>query len=292
MLTIHAPAKVNLVLEVLGKYDDYHRISSIFHAIDLCDVLSFQPGEGVSIRCNESSLEHDNLVVKAAKLLREAKGCDRGVHVELHKHIPWGAGLGGGSSDAAATLLALNKLWQLGLSNSELVDIASRLGSDIPFFIYGGTALVEGKGQKITALPSLPPSWFVLLVPPLPKIPQKTAQMYGKLNSSHFTQGESVNTALTYLHQGEFDVSLVFNVFEGLVFAALPELEEYKRRFDEAGAPRVCLTGSGPCLFTILPEEETARGLFLRLKEQGLECYLASSRATPPFPQGVDSGER
>ena len=116
--------------------------------------------------------------------------------------------------------------------------------------------------------------------------------MYGKLSSSHFTRGESVNTALTYLQQGEFDISLVFNVFEDLVFAALPELEEYKRRFDEAGAPRVCLTGSGPCLFTILPEEETARGLFLRLKEQGLECYMASSCTTPPFPHRTGIEER
>ena len=285
MLTIFTPAKVNLVLEVLGKYDDYHRISGIFQAINLYDSLSFQPGEEISFRCNESDLEQDNLVVKAAKLLREVKGCGQGVQIELHKQIPWGAGLGGGSSDAAATLLSLNKLWGLELSSSELVDIASRLGSDIPFFIYGGTALVEGKGQMVTALPSLPPTWFVLLLPSLPKIPQKTAQMYGKLNSSHFTQGEFVDTALVHLQQGKFDISLVFNVFEDLVFAALPELQEYRRRFEEAGAPRVCLTGAGPCLFTILPEEEKARELYLQLKRQGLECYLASSHT--PTPQGA-----
>ena len=278
MLTLYAPAKVNLVLEVMGKYDnnhDYHRICSISQTINLCDVLNFQTGEEISLKCHEPALEHDNLVVRAAKVLREIKGYDKGAQIELHKHIPWGVGLGGGSSDAAATLLALNELWELGLSNSELVNVASRLGSDVPFFIYGGTALVEGKGENITPLPSLPLTWFVLLVPPLPKIPQKTAQTYGKLNYSHFTKGQFVDTALSYLRQGKFDVSLAFNVFEGLVFATFPGLEEYKRGFEEAGAPRVCLTGSGTCLFTLLPEEEKAKELCLRLRKQGLECYLA-----------------
>ena len=278
MLTIYAPAKVNLVLEVLGKYDDYHRISSIIQTIDLYDVLELQPSEEIALKCREPDLEQDNLVVKAAKLLKEIKACSKGVQIELHKRIPWGAGLGGGSSDAAATLLALNQLWELGLSDSELVHIASSLGSDVPFFIYGGTALTEGRGEKITTLPSLPLTWFVLLVPPLPKIPKKTAQMYSKLNSSHFTKGQFVDAALTYLRQGKFDISVAFNVFESTAFAVFPGLEQYRKRFEEAGAPRVCLTGSGPCLFTILPEEEKARELCLRLGKQGLECYLASSR--------------
>jgi len=286
MLTIYAPAKINLVLEVLGKCDNYHRIYSIFQAINLCDILKFQAGEEISLKCAEPDLECDNLVVKAAELLREVKGCDKGAQIELHKYIPWGVGLGGGSSDAAATLLALNKLWGLELSDSELVHIASRLGSDVPFFIHGGTALVEGKGEKITPLLPLPLTWFVLVVPPLPKIPEKTAQMYRKLNSRHFTEGQFVNAALSCLRQGQIDISLTFNVFENLVFDVFPGLEEYRRRFKEAGAPMVCLTGSGPCLFTILPEEEKARELCLRLRKQGLECYLTSSYSPPPIVRG------
>ena len=285
MPIIYAPAKVNLVLEVLGEYDNYHLISSIFQAINLCDVLNIQSGEEISFKCNESDLEHGNLVVKAAEFLMEVKGCGKGAQIELHKYIPWGAGLGGGSSDAAATLLALNQLWELGLPNSELVHIASRLGSDVPFFIYGGTALVEGRGEKIIALPSLPLTWFVLLVPPLPKIPQKTAQMYSKLNSGHFTQGQFVDAASVYLRQGKFDISLAFNVFENTAFAVFPELDQYRKRFEEAGAPRVCLAGSGPCLFTIIPEEEKARELCLQLGKQGLESYLASSCTPPLTPQ-------
>jgi len=148
MLTVYAPAKVNLVLEVLGKDNDYHQISSIVQSIDLCDVLNFQLDEEVCFECDVPSLKRDNLVTQAATLLKESTKCSLGTRIELRKHIPWDVGLGGGSSDAAATLLALNELWGLGLPLSELVRLASKLGSDVPFFIHKGTALVEGKGEK------------------------------------------------------------------------------------------------------------------------------------------------
>ena len=148
MLTVYAPAKINLVLEVLGKDNDYHRISSIVQSIDLCDVLNVQLDEEIGFECDEPSLKRDNLVTRAATLLKESTKCSLGARIELRKHIPWGVGLGGGSSDAAATLLALNELWGLGLPLSELVHLASKLGSDVPFFIHKGTALVEGKGRK------------------------------------------------------------------------------------------------------------------------------------------------
>jgi 4-diphosphocytidyl-2-C-methyl-D-erythritol kinase len=174
MLTVYAPAKINIVLEVLGKHNDYHRISSIVQSIDLCDVLDFQPDEEVRFECDEPGLKRDNLVTRAATLLKASTKCGLGARIELRKHIPWGVGLGGGSSDAAAVLLALNELWGLELPLSELVYLASKLGSDVPFFIHKGTALVEGKGEKVTPLPSLPSTCFVLLVPPLPKISDKT----------------------------------------------------------------------------------------------------------------------
>jgi len=187
-------------------------------------------------------------------------------------------GLGGGSSDAAATLLALNELWGLGLPLSKLVRLASELGSDVPFFIYGGTALVEGKGEKITPLPSLPATYFVLLVPPLPKISDKTKQMYNRLNATHFTEGQFVQKALASLRQGKtLDHSLMFNVFEKVAFDFFPELDKYRRALEEAGAPGVHLAGSGPCLFTFFSGEGKARELFSRLKKQRVECYLASS---------------
>jgi 4-diphosphocytidyl-2-C-methyl-D-erythritol kinase len=186
MLTVYAPAKVNLVLEVLGKLDDYHRICSIVQSIDLCDVLNFQLDEELCFECDEPSLEQDNLVTRAAALLKASTKYSLGARIGLRKHIPWGVGLGGGSSDAAATLLALDELWGLRLSLSKLVRLASELGSDVPFFLHRGTALVEGKGEKVTRLPSLPSIYFVLLVPPLSKIPGKTKQMYDEIRCRLF----------------------------------------------------------------------------------------------------------
>jgi 4-diphosphocytidyl-2-C-methyl-D-erythritol kinase len=278
MLTVYAPAKINLVLEVLGKHNDYHRISSIIQSIDLCDVLNFQPDEEIGFECDEASLKRDNLVIQAATLLKESTKCSLGARIELRKHIPWGVGLGGGSSDAAATLLALNELWGLGLPLSELVNLASKLGSDVPFFIYRGTALVEGKGEKVTPLPSLPSTCFVLLVPPLPKISGKTKQMYNNLRVADFTGGQFVQRALSSLRQGKaIDPGLIFNVFEKVAFDFFPGLDKYRKALEEAGAPGVYLGGSGPCLFTFFSGKEKADELFSRLRKQGLECYLAFS---------------
>ena len=282
MLTVYAPAKINLVLEVLGKDNDYHRISSIVQSIDLCDVLNFQLDEEVCFECDVPSLKRDNLVPQAATLLKESTKCSLGTRIELRKHIPWGVGLGGGSSDAAATLLALNELWELRLSLPDLVQLASELGSDVPFFIHKGTALVEGKGEKVTPLPSLPSTCFVLLVPPLPKISGKTKQMYGKLNAAHYTEGRFIQQALSYLKQGRMiGHSCMFNVFEEIAFAVVPGLDKYRKTLEEAGAPGVYLAGSGPCLFTFFSEERQAKVISLNLRGQGLECYLTS-----PFPGG------
>ena len=282
MLTVYAPAKINLVLEVLGKDNDYHQISSIVQSIDLCDVLNFQLDEEVCFECDVPGLKRDNLVTQAATLLKESTKCSLGTRIELRKHIPWGVGLGGGSSDAAATLLALNELWGLGLPLSELVRLASKLGSDVPFFIHKGTALVEGKGGKVTPLPSLPSTCFVLLVPPLPKIQGKTKQLYNNLRVADFTGGQFVQRALSSLRQGKaIDHCLMFNVFEMVAFNFFHGLDKYRKTLKESGAPGVYVSGSGPCLFTFFSEERQAKVISLNLRGQGLECYLTS-----PFPGG------
>ena len=278
MLTVYAPAKINLVLEVLGKHNDYHRISSIVQSVDLCDVLNFKPSVEIYFKCDEPSLECNNLVTHAAILLKESTKCSLGARIELYKHIPWGVGLGGGSSDAAVTLLALNELWKLGLSLSELAHLASKLGSDVPFFIHMGIALVEGTGEKVKPLPSLCPTWFVLLVPQLPKVPGKTKQMYRRLDAAHFTEGQFVQAALSSVMQGKtIAPAFMFNVFKNLAFDFFPQLDKYSKTFEEAGAPETYLAGSGPCLFTLFSQEDEANGLYSCLRKQGLECYLASS---------------
>ncbi len=278
MLTVYAPAKVNLVLEVLGKDNDHHRISSIVQSIDLCDVLNFELDKEICFECDEPSLKRDNLVTRAASLLKESTECDLGAQIKLRKSIPWGVGLGGGSSDAAATLLALNELWALMLPVSKLVRLAFQLGSDVPLFIHKGTALVEGKGERVRPQPPLPSTGFVLLVPPLPKVPGKTKQMYHSLRVADFTGGESVEAALLSLRQGERpDPDVMFNVFERVAFDFFPGLDKYRRILKEAGAPRAYLAGSGPCLFASFSGREEAADVFSRLKKQRLECYLAYS---------------
>jgi 4-diphosphocytidyl-2-C-methyl-D-erythritol kinase len=278
VLTVYAPAKINLVLEVLGKNNDYHQISSIVQSIDLCDVLNFQLEEEIRFECTEPSLKRDNLVTQAAALLKESTKYSLGARIELGKHIPWGVGLGGGSSDAAATLIALNELWRLGLPLSELVHLSSQLGSDVPFFIHKGTALVEGKGEQVTPLPSLPSTSFVLLVPPLPKMSSKTKQMYNHLRVADFTEGQFVEKALKSLKQGKtIQYDLMFNVFERISLDLFPKLDDYRKILNEEGAPRICLAGSGPCLFTFFSEAKQAGELFSRLQKRKLECYLVFS---------------
>jgi 4-diphosphocytidyl-2-C-methyl-D-erythritol kinase len=198
--------------------------------------------------------------------------------MEVRKRIPWGSGLGGGSSDAAATLVALNELWGLRMPLSGLIRLAFNLGSDVPFFIHKGTALVEGKGERVRPQAPLPSTSFVLLVPPLPKMPGKTKQMYGRLRVADFTRGECVEAALLSLRQSERpDPGAMFNVFESVAFDFFPGLDKYVRILEEAGAPRAHLAGSGPCLFALFSGKAEAAELFSRLKKQRLECYLAYS---------------
>ena len=278
MLTVYAPAKVNLVLEVLGKDNGYHRIRSVVQSIDLCDVLNLELDKEIRFECDEPRLRRDNLVTRAVSLFKESTKCDLGARIELRKHIPWGAGLGGGSSDAAATLLSLNELWRLEMPLSRLIRLAFELGSDVPFFIHKGTALVEGKGERVRPQPPLPSTSFVLLVPPLPKVPDKTKQMYSSLRVADFTGGEFVEAALLSLRQGQRpDPDVMFNVFENVAFNLFPGLEKYRRILEEAGAPQAYLAGSGPCLFALFSRKEEAADLFSRLKKQRLECYLAYS---------------
>jgi len=280
MLKYLAPAKINLVLEVLGKRDDgYHEIRSLVQTISLCDVISFELADVISLKCSEPSLQtSDNLVVQAAELLRKVSGCQIGVKIKLEKRIPWGAGLGGGSSDAASTLLALKKLWKLELDTSDLIELAARLGSDVALFIHGGAALTEGRGEKVTPLTVSIPRWFVLLIPPLPKIPNKTQQLYSRLDARHFTDGNFVSTSVkSWSKDKHIASSLFYNVFDKVAFDAFPGLKTYWEHFAEVGAKEIHLAGSGPTLFAPVDGEAQAKEMQRRLRRQKLEGYAVST---------------
>jgi 4-diphosphocytidyl-2-C-methyl-D-erythritol kinase len=277
MLSLHAPAKINLTLEVLGqRKDGYHEIRSLIQAVNLCDILRFEPAEGIHLICDEPSLaSSDNLVLKAAELLQRQSGCSKGARITLQKRIPWAAGLGGGSSDAAATLKGLNDLWGLKLSLSEMAYLAKGIGSDVPFFIYGGLALSEGRGEQITPLPTRLDIWLVLLIPPTPRIEQKTPKLYKNLNANRFTKGNHTVDAMNLISKGSSLASAhLFNVFDDIAPKVFEGLTEYQRLFEESAADKVHLAGSGPALFAMLPEQDSARRIISPLKSKGLGSYL------------------
>jgi 4-diphosphocytidyl-2-C-methyl-D-erythritol kinase len=241
--------------------------------------LTFEIADDISLECTEPGLEiPDNLVVRATELLREVSGSNKGARIELQKNIPWGAGLGGGSSDAAATLVALNRLWGLKLTVSSLVELAARLGSDVPFFIHGGAALIEGRGENVTPLPSQVSSWFVLLIPPLARTPDKTRRLYSLLDGRHFTDGSRVEKAVKFWSQHkQLGSSLFFNVFDEVAFDAFSGLEDYWRRFEGAGAENIHLAGSGSALFSAADIETRANQIQRRLRRHKLEAYAVST---------------
>jgi len=278
MLTVKAPAKINLTLEVLGKRPDgFHEIRSVIQAIDLCDNLGFSLSDKFEVSSDTPDFDAEkSLVSTAAALLQRFKGCSQGARIEVEKHIPFSSGLGGDSSDAAAVLLGLNQLWPPELKPANLLELAKRLGSDVPFFLHGGTALVEGRGEKIAPLPSLPHSWVVLLVPPS-EVAEKTKQLYDRLKPSHYSGGEITDVVVVGLTKGTVSPSMFFNTFENVAYGFFPKLKVYKEHFLKLGAENVHLAGSGPTLFSMLEDKAPAEELYQRCKDQGLKCYLAAT---------------
>lgn len=281
MLTLYACAKVNLTIEVMRRREDgYHEIASVLQAINLADVLTFQPAANVKFVCNNTGGIKFELVeetvLEAVKLLREATNCTQGAIIGLETiGVPRAAGLGSSADIPATVLKGLNHIWSLGLSLQELSRLASRLGSDVPFFIGDGTALAEGRGERITPLPSPPITWLVLLKPTIDIGPSKNATLYQALNPSHFTSGTRTQALVSSLREGKpLHPSMLYNVFENVAFDLFPQLKQYRQRFVEAGAREVHLAGSGPALFTFVPGKEHGKRLVSQLKTGGFEAYL------------------
>jgi 4-diphosphocytidyl-2-C-methyl-D-erythritol kinase len=280
MITAYAYAKINITFEVLGRRQDgYHDIATILQEIDLKDTIKFDLASSLNIECDQRELmSSDNLVLKAASLLKKEVGYKGGAKISLRKGIPLATGLGGGSSDAGATLLALNKLWKLKLSTESLVKLAAALGSDIPYFIYGGTALAEGRGERITRLPTLPQSWVVLLRPSVLIPEQKTKAMYAALGPAHYSAGEHTKRVVSAIERGVVRDGLsVYNAFDSVAFEMYEGIEWYWKQFTLAGAPEVHLAGSGPTLFTILSARGRAEELYRSLLGSGLEIYIVKT---------------
>jgi 4-diphosphocytidyl-2-C-methyl-D-erythritol kinase len=233
----------------------------------------------MQFRCDNPELVvAESLMSRTTALLQQATGCPKGATIEITKRIPLTSGLGGDSSDAAAILYGLNKLWGLGLSPTELVSLALRLGSDVAFFLYGGTALAEGRGEIITPLPPLAHMWVVLIMPPVPRMAEKTQKLYASLKINHYTDGQITERFIKALKAGgEFKPSMLFNTFENVAFDRFSGLKVYKEHIIKLGALYVHLAGSGPALFTLVEDKVEAEKLYGYLQKQGLECYLAET---------------
>ena len=282
MLTVLAPAKINLTLEVLAKRQDgFHEIRSVIQTINLCDSLRFQLSQNIEFKCDSSDwVPEESLVSKATSLLQEVTGCAQGATIEINKRIPLMSGLGGDSSDAATILRGLNKLWGLSLSPGELLELAARLGSDVAFFLYGGTALVKGRGEVVTSLPPLPHMWVVVMMPPVPRLPGKTERLYASLNATYYTDGQITERLVEELREGrEFTPSLLFNTFESVASARSSQISVYREHFVKVGATDIHLAGSGPALFTLVKDKTQAERIYSDLQQQGLECYLTETLA-------------
>jgi 4-diphosphocytidyl-2-C-methyl-D-erythritol kinase len=263
-LTIPAFAKVNLTLRVLGKREDgYHELDTIFQTVDLHDTIRISATENseIAFSCDDRSLPGGahNLVVRAATALRDYVDTRKSAHIRLEKRIPTHAGLGGGSSDAAATLVGLTRLWELSTTREELNELAARLGADVPFFLNGGTARGTGIGDRIEPLDDAPET-FLLIVKPNANV--GSADAYKALDEHTLTSSNSKTILSRSDAEGFFDnqyFASLQNDFEPVVFALQPEIERAKVALVSAGARAALLAGSGSAVFGIFDSENAQR---------------------------------
>ena len=261
-LAVRCPAKVNLVLRVLARRDDgYHELDTVFQAIDLWDRLSLAPAETLSLECDQPGVPIEgNLVLRAARALwsRGREGEPRG-RLVLLKAIPVQAGLGGGSSDAAAALVLCNRGWELGATAGELEQIGRELGADVPFFLTGGTARGRGRGDRIEPLPFVGATDLLLGTPPFGI---STAEVFGRLRTRLTGTGNTVTVPLLLAHKcpEQNDFGFLANDLEGVVFEGWPELRVFRDALLEAGAGAALVSGSGSTVFGVFPGSATANG--------------------------------
>jgi len=265
-MTVRSFAKINLGLEIVGKRPDgYHDIRTLFQTVSLSDEIDLEPepdGE-ISLAGDEPSIAWDgtNLVARAARLLREQTGVSTGVRIAVRKRIPAGRGLGGGSSNAAAALLALDRLWGLGLGAGGLAPLARRLGADVPFFLQGGLCLGEGIGDRLTPLPDLGPFACLFVVPPYP-IP--TPSIYAGVDAALTSPGK-VSKIERFLGSGDF--GLLENDLERVIYRAHPELKQWTSFFRERGALVSQVSGSGSAVYGLFPDTASAEAARRRLPD-------------------------
>lgn len=268
-LKLKAMAKINLGLDVLRKREDgYHDLRMVMQSIYLYDQIFLQQTEepGIQVTTNISYLptNEDNLVYRAAKLLLDEFELTGGVRIELKKYIPVAAGLAGGSSDAAAVLVGVNRLFDLGLSQEELMKRGVKIGADVPYCIMRGTALAEGIGEQLTRLPNAPDMHVVLAKPP---IHVSTGFVYGNLKADQLAYHPDIDAQVQAIRDGDCYkmAACMGNVLETVTIPAHPVIQEIKDCMMQAGAVNAMMSGSGPTVFGLFDDQEKAQAAYEKL---------------------------
>lgn len=281
-IKLKARAKINLGLDVLRKREDgYHEVRMIMQTIPLYDKLTIRPAEDeqIHIRTNRHFLPtgEDNLVYRAAKLLMDEFQIRQGVEIELAKYIPVAAGMAGGSSDAAAMLVGMNKLFDLGLSTEQLMERGVKIGADVPFCVMRGTALAEGIGEKLTPLPPMPKCHILIAKP---GIHVSTKFVYGNLRAGELEEHPDIDGQIEALKRGDLQelARLMGNVLETVTIPEYPVIRQIKDTMKEYGALNAMMSGSGPTVFGLFEEKLAAQEACRVLGEGGdaKQVYLVS----------------
>ena len=277
-LTRKAYAKINLGLDVLRRREDgYHEVKMIMQTVDIYDVLTFvkAPADVFRLSVDSAQIPDDdnNLVLKAARLLFTTAGIDAGVEVTLQKNIPVAAGMAGGSTDAAATLIGLNALYDLRFTTEQLQEIGVKLGADIPYCIMGGTALSQGIGEILRPLPAPPRAHLVIAKPDLMI---STKYVYENLHANSLKVHPNIDGMIEALSNQDLTkmCSLMGNVLETVTEKENPIITQIKDLMKEQGATGALMSGSGPTVFSIFTEEEKARSCFQKIQEENLAKQL------------------
>ena len=258
-----ARAKVNLGLDVCRRLENgYHEVKMIMQTVDIYDELEFikrkDPDIILSVDSDDSLGDiSNNLIFRAAKLMREYFSIKEGIEIYLKKNIPVAAGMAGGSTDAAATMLAMNEIFELGQTKEQLMNLALRLGADIPFCIMGGTALAEGIGEKLTPLPAPPQAYVLIAKPP---IMVSTKDVYENLHADKLKNHPDIDGMVTALNEGDLGgiTDRMENVLETVTVSLYPVIDEIKQFMKEHGAVNSLMSGSGPTVFGIYNQKEDA----------------------------------
>ncbi|MBB6455240.1 4-diphosphocytidyl-2-C-methyl-D-erythritol kinase [Salirhabdus euzebyi] len=277
MLLEKAPAKINLTLDVLHKRDDgYHEVEMIMTTVDLYDQIQLTELEQdeIVIKSEKRFVPDDrrNLAFQAAEKLKEKFQIKKGVLITIRKQIPVAAGLAGGSSDAAAVLRGLNKLWGLHLSFEQLAEIGTEIGSDVAFCIYGGTALATGRGERIEKLPAPPTCWVILAKP---SIGVSTKAVYGKLNTANIVHPHT-SDMVSAIKEGNYEKMCknLGNALEQVTLEMHTEVRQIKNQMLSAGADNVLMSGSGPTVFGLTQKQSRADRIYNSLRGFCEEVYV------------------